>query len=264
MQKPVLLVRAEFVTKYELRFAEEHFPVVYNRSACRNRLVIGRYSVLPFYQEVEADLQANGSRLINTTRQHGWIADFEYYQHLKGCTPETWNDQNIHLCSHRGPFVVKGTMTSKKRQWRGKMFARDKKQAFAIARELREDTWIGDQNVIYRRYIPLRALGTGQNGLPYANEWRFFYYRTQRLSYGYYWSISDCVGQAEMTPAGLGLADRIAAIASRHCSFFSVDIAETEEGNWILIELNEGQMANLCENDPEEFYRNLRGAVRSG
>lgn len=263
MENCVLLVRPDFITKYELRFAQDHFPVVFNRTACRNCLVIARYSVLPFYHEVEADLAVNKCRLANNTAQHRWVANFEFYQQLKDFTPETWNEKNFHLCDHPGPFVVKGTMTSKKRQWNSKMLAKTKRQALAIAEELREDTWIGDQEIIYRKYVPLRVLGTGKNGLPYANEWRFFYFRQQRLSYGYYWSMSDCVRLAEMTPAGLNLADKIAGIAAHHCTFFAVDIAETVEGNWILIEINEGQMAQLCENEPDEFYRNLKTAATS-
>ncbi len=260
---PVLLVRPEFITKYELKFAEQHLPVATSRAACRNRLVIGRYSVLPFYREVEADLRVNGCPLVNSLAQHSWIANFEYYKQLKDVTPESWDDGNIHLCDHRGPFVVKGKMTSKKRQWQTHMLAKTKKQALAIGRELRHDTWIGDQDILYRRYVPLRTFGFGKNGLPYTNEWRFFYLGKQRLSYGYYWSISDCVHLAEMTPEGLALADKVATIASRHKAFYALDIAETEDGRWILVEINEGQMANLCENDPEEFYANLRRTVTS-
>jgi hypothetical protein len=55
-------------------------------------LVIGRYSVLPFYREVEADLAVNGCKLINSFAQHCWIANFEYYRHFKDVTPETWDD----------------------------------------------------------------------------------------------------------------------------------------------------------------------------
>src|ERR1044071_975546 len=96
--QPVLLVRPDFITKYELRFAQKHFPVLENRTACHDRLVIGRYSVLPFYQEVEADLQVNRCRLVNTCEEHRWIAEFHYYKELKQFTPETWDDSNLHLC----------------------------------------------------------------------------------------------------------------------------------------------------------------------
>lgn len=258
---PVLLVRPDFMTKYELRHAQDHFPVVYNRTACRSTVVIGRYSVLPFYHEVENDLKVNQCQLINSAQQHRWIANFEYFQKLRKFTPETWTDENIHRCQHPGPFVVKGTLTSKKRQWNRHMFAATKKRALAIAKELREDTWIGDQEMIYRRYVPLRTFGYGKNGLPFTNEWRFFYFRDQRLSYGYYWSISNCVGQAEITPPAIRFADHLAGMVAQHTNFFALDIAETEDGQWILIEINEGQMANLCENDPAEFYGNLRNAI---
>ena len=94
---PLLLVRPDFMTKYELKFAEAHFPIVARRTACRNCLVIGRYSVLPFYREIEADLAVNGCKLINSHAQHCRIANFEYYKQLKDVTPEVRPPDGIEM-----------------------------------------------------------------------------------------------------------------------------------------------------------------------
>jgi hypothetical protein len=128
-----------------------------SRMRCSRSLVVGRYSVLPFYNELERDLQINGSRLV---------------------------------------------------------------------------------------------------------KWRFFYLKEQRLSYGYYWSLADCLDDAQLKPEGLALADRLATIAAKRTSFFTLDIAETEDGDWILVEINDGQMAVPSENDLDELYGNLRTHLR--
>jgi hypothetical protein len=107
----------------------------------------------------------------------------------------------------------------------------------------------------------LKTLEVGHNGLPYANEWRFFYFKEKLLSVGFYWSLSDCVGQASLAPAALQVAKEIARIAARFTTFYTMDLAETEVGDWMLIELNDGQMAVPSENDPDELYRNLRAAL---
>jgi hypothetical protein len=37
-----------------------------------------------------------------------------------------------------------------------------------------------------------------------------------------------------------------------------MDIAKTQSGEWIVIELNDGQMSGLSENDPNVLYKNLK------
>jgi hypothetical protein len=41
-------------------------------------------------------------------------------------------------------------------------------------------------------------------------------------------------------------------------NFFVMDVALTESGRWIVIELNDGQMAGLSENDPDVLYGNMK------
>jgi hypothetical protein len=240
--EPVLLFRKSLASKYELRFAEKYFRVEESRVLCANTLVIGRYAAYPFYDEVDRDLRHIGSRLINTVAEHQWISTFDYYRALKEFTPETWDDDNIHTCLHRGPFVVKGKLSSKKHHWQTQMFAETKPQALALGTRLKEDSDIREQGVVYRQYIPLKTYEKGHNGLPYTNEWRFFFLGDRLLSYGYYWSLADCVLQAELKPAALELAEHIAKIAAQHTTLYTLDIAETATGEWILIEINDCQM----------------------
>jgi hypothetical protein len=259
--KPVLLVRAELASKYELRIAEKYFPIEESRMNCGDSLVVGRYSVLPFYDELDRDLRIAGSRLVNSVDEHRWITSFDYYRQLKDYTPETWTEDGFPHCAYPGPFVVKGRMSSKKRQWKTHMFASTKHEAWNVAQRLKEDSEILEQGVVFRRYVPLKTYETGHQGLPFTNEWRFFYLRQWRLSYGYYWSMADCVAQAELKPAALELAEEVARVACKFTTFFAMDLAETENGDWTLIELNDGQTAAPSENDLDELYGNLRRAL---
>jgi len=255
---PVLLFRKPYASKYELLHAEKYFRVEESRIRCQNSLVIGRYCVLPFYEELERDLGLIGSRLVNSFAEHHWISSFAYYQEMRGHTPATWDDENIHTCTHPGPFVVKGKMSSKKHNWNTHMFAQSKQAALALAEQLKMDVEIREQGVVYRQYVPLRTLEIGVNGLRHTNEWRFFCYKEHILSYGYYWSLANCLDRAELKPAGLKLVEKLAAIAGRFATFFTLDIAETEAGDWILIEINDGQMAVPSENDLDELYGRLK------
>lgn len=242
--KPVILFRKSIDTEAELRVAADHFEVTAQRIGCVNELVIGRYSVLPFYQELEDDLQAQGSRLVNSPKQHEWIASFDWYQNLAEYTPWTWFTLLDAIASgYKGPWVIKGRTNSKKHDWNKSMFAADLEAFWRVVRELNNDEFIGRQELVFRRYVPLRVLETGINGLPFSNEWRFFFYKTTLLSHGYYWSSAsqETVAQARMTDQGMELARKCAAIAADHANFFVLDIAETEAGDWVLIEVNDGQ-----------------------
>jgi len=37
-----------------------------------------------------------------------------------------------------------------------------------------------------------------------------------------------------------------------------VDVARTESGEWIVIELNDGQQSGLSDNDPDQLYSNMK------
>lgn len=256
--RPVILFRREIAFEGELLVAQKYFTVYEQRCAIpEDSLVFGRYSVLPYYKELEKDLLLRNCRLANTYEQHRWIADFEYYQDLQEYTPESWDDTNFYRCQHPGPFVVKGKTNSRKHNWNTHMFAKDKRAAIDIASELIKDSMIGCQGIIYRKFVPLKVLGQGINGLPYANEWRCFYYKGERISYGYYWSISDNI-PTTMDLGGLEFADEVAKKAAEFVDFFVLDVAEKEEGGWTLIEVNDAQCSGISENDPYILYHKLK------
>ena len=258
---PVILFRKSCEFEDERQVCQKYFRTLEQRTACRNQLVVARYSALPFYRELEVDLQSLGCRLINSYGEHSWIANFDYYEDLVEFTPESWDDYSFQHCDYAGPFVIKGRTNSRKFEWNKLMFAPTRKDAVRIAAELAGDGLIGPQGVIYRKYVPLRTFEVGLNGLPFTNEWRFFFLREKCLSYGYYWSSADDVSLGQINPVAIELAQRIAKIVAERVPFFVLDLAETEEGDWILIEVNDGQQSGLSENDPNTLYFNLRTAL---
>jgi hypothetical protein len=57
------------------------------------------------------------------------------------------------------------------------------------------------------------------------------------------------------------LAHKVAAIVSENCNFFVVDVAQKDDGGWVVVELNHGTMSGLSACDPEELYKNLAKAI---
>ena len=245
----------------EAAVAAKYFEVMPCRAACVNQLVVGRYSVLPYYTELVADLAITGCELINSSDQHAWVAHFDYYQALAAYTFPSWTAEEFPYCDACGPFVVKGRTNSKKHDWNRLMYAPDRQAAIRIAAELMTDRLIASQSVIYRKYVPLKTFEIGLNGLPFTNEWRFFYLGTQRLAYGYYWSEAEDVTSPQLDDAGLAFADCLAALVAPRVNFFVLDIAEKADGGWVLIEVNDAQMSGLSMVHPDHLYASLAAAL---
>lgn len=258
--KSVILFRKDFHSEDEMKIASKYFEVIESRVLCGGSNVIGRYSVLPFYPELEADLHLNGCKLVNTHQQHKYIANFEWYTDMRAVTPKTWFDDTFSMSIEEGPFVVKGRTNSRKFKWDTLMYAETRTDASRIAAELSADPSIGPQGIVYRKYVPLRTFEIGVNGLPFTNEWRFFFFRDRLLTYGYYWSSADDITQGELTTEGIDFAHKCAACICHQTEFFVLDIAERAEGGWLLIEVNDGQMSGLSECCPDVLYAALKGA----
>lgn len=262
MKTPIILFRKDYSTEDELEVAKQYFPVVEFRSEVPpNSLVIGRYSTLPFYKELDHDLKNNGSELINSSAQYRWIADFDWYEVVKDYTFETWF-RAVDLPDDGTKFVVKGKTNSRKHEWDRLMFADSKKRAIEIMIALGEDSLIAPQGVVFRRYEPLVTYEIGLNGLRFTNEWRFYLYKGRIVSYAYYWTMAENVDR-ELAPEAIKFVEEIGQIVKDYSNFFVLDVGEKESGGWVLIEINDAQMGGLSEIDPNVLYFNLAKEVYS-
>ncbi|WP_187628674.1 ATP-grasp domain-containing protein [Paraburkholderia sp. UCT31] len=267
--KPVVLFRSQFDQDGESTIAGRHLPVVGLRAAVPpESLVIGRYACLPYYTELAGDLAIHGSRLINTVEAHNYIADFEYYPDVEPHTFRTWESfAAIPQWARGGAFVVKGRTNSRKLQWRTHMFAPDFRSAVHLGAELMNDPFIGPQGLVIREYVPLETFEIGLNDVPMTNEWRLFFYRDELLAHGYYWSIIDDLTAVEKAKpdfleTGIPFARKLAAIVAQRAAFFVLDIAKTAAGEWVLVEVNDGQQAGVNEFiDVDSLYANLAKAL---
>ncbi len=236
-------------------------------------LVVGRYSVLPFYRELEADVLARGARLINTARQHEYVADIRnWYHDLARFTPKTWF--RLEDVDEPGPFVLKGSINSRKHDWSTHMFAEDKEAAGVVYSRLSRDGLLGRQEIVIRKYVPLVTYGYAIGGLPITKEFRFLmvsfgsWNRSIITAQPYYWdALREDAGLEEdppISPAILELLERVVDSVADRCCFYAIDIGEDIDGAAHLIELNDGQMSGLSGADPYSFYLTLAATLDIG
>lgn len=225
------------------------------RSQVKPGVVVGRYATLPHYEELQVDLVMAEACLANSVAAHQWIAKLKWYETFRDHTPETWNEHELpHL---DGPFVIKGETNSKKWQWRTHMFAETRSDAARVIADLRQDSMIGDQAIKIRRYVPLKVHEPAVIGPPFAHEYRFFFWKTVLLASGYYWATAETYPDVPLEAEEF--ARSLASTAANHATFFVLDVALTEAGKWILVEINDGQQSGLCTINPQQLYDRLGG-----
>ena len=266
--RPVIYYRSPPMLKDELEVASKYFNCVSSRMYLKaGDLCIPRYSAWPFIKELEHDVNYLGAKVINSLQQHNYIADLKnYVSDLGTLTPKTWF-QLSSVPKDGGPFVLKGETNSKKESWLELMYAKTWDEASSIYSKLCTDGIIGNQEIYIREYVPLANLGWAIGGLPLTKEFRFFICDKQIVSGGFYWDAfaDDIIFQGHKIPsvdeAPIAFLQKVIDIVDDKARFYTIDVAQTEAGEWIVIELNDGMFAGLCGNDPNIFYERLRKIV---
>lgn len=261
-RRPIILYRQALMDEKELVAASDHFVCTKNRTLVSyGDLVVSRYSCLPFYRELDDDLGCVGATLINSFHEHCYVADmWNWVDDLEGLTPKTW--RRLADVDEPGPYVLKGKTNSRKHDWNTHMFAIDKQAAGEVEWRLLKDGLIGEgnQDIMVRKYVPLVTHGYGLNGLPITREFRFFCIDGRVLCGGFYWAgyedIIDCsIPSPDEVPRAF-LDDVLSRIGKR-VRFVVVDVALAQDGRWIVVELNDGQMSGLSCCDPIVMYGDL-------
>ena len=225
-------------------------------------IIISRYSCLPFYAEMENEIVEMGSRLVTSYADHLYLSGMKWYDTLKGLTPTTWFDLGEVEKTDHG-YVVKGLCYSRKFHWDTYMRAEDLLELNDVIDRLGFGDLVRNQELAIREFVPLRSYGTHENGLPITEEWRCFFAGTTPIASGFYWSKSDKADDRGVIPEEAQdlaqcVADQIDGDLQSDDALLAIDVAQTEEGGWILIEINNGSMAGLSAIDPEHFYTQLQ------
>ncbi len=266
--RPIILYRNDVDWQNESESAKKYFETTNSRMKIKaGDLVIPRFSAVPFNKELEDDVNYVGAKLINSNKSHKYIADMiNWYDDLKDYTPKTYT--RLQDLPEEGPFVLKGETNSKKFLWKTHMFAANKRAAIEVESRLHADSLITYQNIYIREFIKLKTFMVGIQDLPITNEYRFFCYKDQILSSGYYWSshvldLEEIGIKTDPNQVPIEFVKKIMDVVKNKVNFYVIDVAETESNEWIVVELNLGEMSGLSENDPNIMYSNLKTALEN-
>jgi len=113
---------------------------------------------------------------------------------------------------------------------------------------------------VFREYISLNVIGKHPYpgiDIPIANEWRAYFLNDKIIDLSPYWEEGNYDG-VTIPPIDIfiPITEKI------NSSFFTMDLAETVEGEWIIIEIGDGQMSGLTTRcDQNKFYTKLIGNI---
>lgn len=263
--RPKILYRSSLFEE-ELEGARKWFPCVSLFENCEKEdYVLPRYSILPYAEDFYKELDAKGIKHVSSYRQHKWIADVEkWLPYLEDVSPKCWREDELSKLPEKGRYVLKGQTNSRKDRWATHMFANGRREAIEVFCRLTDDSLINTQKVVIREYVPLRTFMVGLNEVPITNEYRFFVFGGEIVSWGYYWQnyyddlpieAKTVIGEVESYLPLEWLQEIIGRLA--FLEWFVIDIAQKEDGGWVVIELNDAGMSGLGCIDPKVFYREL-------
>ncbi|MBT31487.1 MAG: hypothetical protein CMO01_17665 [Thalassobius sp.] len=154
------------------------------------------------------------------------------------------------------PIIIKDYVKSEKHYWKEACFIPDASNSEIVKNvtdkflELRGSYL--NKGLAYRAFLNLEPLTEhAKSGMPLSKEFRAFFMAGSCIAFSQYW---DGVTYNDLTPA----FSELEVLKDIRSNFFSVDIAKTTEGKWLIIELGDGQVSGIPENvDLEDFYHQL-------
>lgn len=153
------------------------------------------------------------------------------------------------------PVFVKGARQTSRHQ-KSLCVARDPDEFDAIMRRWAGDEILWWQPVVCREWVALRRVAeSSPDLLPVAFEFRSFWYRQKLVGIGPYWNAAPY----ELSSRERDDALAVGQDAARRVDvpFVVIDLAQREDGRWIVIECNDGQDAGYAGVDRVALWRGV-------
>lgn len=139
------------------------------------------------------------------------------------------------------PIFVKGDRQTSKHS-RKLCIIENESMYLQLQQLWKEDPILHWQEIVIREYVPLKAVDTESfpDMVPLSYEFRLFFWRRNLVGWGPYWTIGkrysfDEAEREKVFTLGQHAAEQV------NVPFLAVDLAKTEKGEWIVIEVNDGQ-----------------------
>lgn len=157
-----------------------------------------------------------------------------------------------------GAVIVKDFVKSEKHDWETACFVPDasdkEKLRQTIENLVRLRGKYLNEGVVIRAFVELEALTVhSKSGMPLTEEYRLFFMDGELFGIYDYWE------EGEYAPEKPSVKTFEAIAQTVESRFFTMDIARQQNGEFIIIELGDGQVSGLPDRlDPDVFYSRLK------
>lgn len=223
---------------------------------------IGRFGVTTNYQGIYERLLSNGVKLIHTPEQYQQSSELiNWYPLLQDLTPRScWYDRPPSIKEieqeFKWPIFIKGSrQTSRHRS--ALSIIHSPQQYQTVVEHYQKDLILHWQKFVCREFISLRSIpAPPTDKIPPSFEFRTFWWYGELISAGPYWSaFVSYQWQREEELKAI----KVAQIAAQRLNlpFIVIDVAQTVNGDWIVIECNDGQESGYAGIYPIYFWQRL-------
>lgn len=156
-------------------------------------------------------------------------------------------------------LVVKDYVKSQKHYWETACYipsaANKNKVQSVINRFVELQNTDLNEGLVIREFVELNELTIhSKSGMPLKQEYRLFFLNGVLVDCYNYWEEGD-YSTNEQPPLGMF----ISIAKTIKSNFFTMDIAKTKQGDWIIVELGDGQVAGLPDKVKRiEFYERIQ------
>lgn len=211
---------------------------------------------IPLYERYEAIYQAalkKNVHLVNTPQQFQTAMEFDkFYPLIEHLTPksvvlEANNSIDTVINKFDFPVFVKGTVKSNKDKGWSAVVAQNEEELKQLIEAHLQNNYRSKGKVIVRELVSLKKLAQDPNGFPISREYRVFVYKGEVLDYGFYWDEyeDESISTKELELAIKKIVSKVTEQVK--VPFFSLDIGQLSSGEWIVIELGDGQFSGLSQ-----------------
>lgn len=222
------------------------------------------------YSILYNDLLSKNFKLINTVEEYQnchYLPDSLKF--IEDRTPKTvfekFGDKNsidklIEKAKIFGqkPVILKDYVKSEKHDWETACFVADASDTDKLKKSIKKLVELRDkylnEGIAVREFIELNDLTIhSKSGMPLTEEYRLFFCNKKLVGIYDYWEEGEYKLSKPDTTEFEEIAIQIES------NFFSMDIARQKNGELIIIELGDGQVAGLPDKtNRNEFYKQLK------
>jgi hypothetical protein len=223
---------------------------------------VARVGARPDYAAFYDALAREGIRLIHSPAEQTRCSELpHWYPLISDITPRShWYtempDLETVMRDFEFPVFIKGARQTSKHQ-KHLSIIEDADSFRRLQQQYADDPILHWQAVVCREYVPLRQVAGGDDDtIPPAFEFRTFWWKGACVGAGRYWYA---VPPYDWTTPERQAALAVAREAARKVNvpFLVVDVAQRADGQWIVIECNDGQESGYAGVSPFALWKSI-------